>query len=164
MRLAEFNEAPVQEAAATLRPCIDIDRWVDAVLAGRPFATLDDLATAAEAAANPFLSSEVEAALAHHPRIGERAQGQGREAELSRGEQASLRVDDDIQAQLVEGNRAYEERFGRVFLIRAAGRTSEEILAQLRERLGNDDATEARIVGEQLRQIALVRLKGAIES
>lgn len=164
MRLAEFNEAPLQEAAAVLRPCVDVDRWVDEVLTGRPFATTDELAAAAEAAADPFLDAEVDAALAHHPRIGERAQGQGREAELSRGEQASLRVDDDIQAQLVEGNRAYEERFGRVFLIRAAGRTSEEILAQLRERLSNDDATEARVVAEQLRQIALVRLKGAIES
>ena len=59
----------------------------------------------------------------------------------------------------MEGNRAYEERFDRVFLIRAAGRDGDEILAELERRLGNDDATERAETVDQLLQIALLRLE-----
>ena len=106
--------------------------------------------------------AELEAALAHHPRIGEQADGGSTEAALSRSEQASLAIDDDVQRQLAEGNRAYEQRFGRVFLIRAAGRSSTEILDKLQTRLGNSPDTEDEVVADQLRQIALIRLAGLV--
>jgi 2-oxo-4-hydroxy-4-carboxy-5-ureidoimidazoline decarboxylase len=53
---------------------------------------------------------------------------------------------------------AYEEKFGRVFLIRAAGRDGPQILAALTERLLNDPEVEARVVRDQLAQIAQLRL------
>ena len=68
----------------------------------------------------------------------------------------------DVAARIAAGNAAYEERFGRVFLIRAAGRSPEEMLAELERRLGNDDETEAREAIEQLRQIALLRLRTSV--
>ena len=56
---------------------------------------------------------------------------------MSRAEQAGVDPSDAaVAAALAEGNRAYEQRFGRVFLIRAAGRSATEILAALTERLG----------------------------
>ncbi len=119
-----------------LRPCLDVDRWLAEVADGRPYGSLSDLETAAREAADPLTAEEVEGALAHHPRIGERAAGSSAEATLSRSEQAGLQTSDDVLARLEAGNRAYEERFGRVFLIRAAGRSSEEILAALETRLG----------------------------
>lgn len=88
--------------------------------------------------------------------------GDSKEAGLSRGEQSGLRLDDDVQRRLAEGNAAYERRFDRVFLIRAAGRSSEQILDQLTTRLGNDDETESAVVADQLRQIAVLRLQGAV--
>ena len=85
---------------------------------------------------------ELEAALARHPRIGERA-GAGHDAAFSAREQSGVdRSDADVAARLADGNRAYEERFDRVFLIRAAGRDAAEILAELERRLDNDDETE----------------------
>ena len=65
----------------------------------------------------------------------------------------------ELAEELAAGNRAYEQRFSRVFIIRAAGRTRAEILAELERRLTLDDATELVIVGEQLRDIALLRLE-----
>ena len=65
-----------------------------------------------------------------------------------------------IASALAEGNRAYEERFGRVFLIRAAGRSAAEILDALTERLAHTPAEEEPVVAEQLREIAVLRLKG----
>jgi 2-oxo-4-hydroxy-4-carboxy-5-ureidoimidazoline decarboxylase len=82
---------------------------------------------------------------------------------MSRAEQAGVDpVDAEVAAALAAGNRAYEERFGRVFLIRAAGRSSREILAALTERLDHTPAEEEPVVADQLRQIAVLRLKGLL--
>ena len=68
----------------------------------------------------------------------------------------------DTAARLAACNAAYEERFGRVFLIRAAGRDAEAILAELDRRLGNDDETERAETVDNLRQIALLRLEALL--
>lgn len=163
MELAEFNRVDRATAVAVLRPCVDVTRWCESIVDQRPFSSVDALIEAAAAAASPFRSDEVEAALAQHPRIGERAEGASREASMSRSEQAGVDpADDAAQQALREGNRAYEERFGRVFLIRAAGRSAEEILASLQTRLTHTDDEEDRVVAGQLREIALLRLKGVI--
>lgn len=160
--LDEFNVLPAQSAADALAPCLDVPRWIDEIVAGRPYADAAALIAAAERAADPLTRAEVDAALAHHPRIGERAQGNSREAGLSRGEQAGLTIHDAVQERLAAGNAEYERRFDRVFLIRAAGRSAEQILKQLSLRLDNDDETEAAIVAQQLREIAVLRLQGAV--
>jgi 2-oxo-4-hydroxy-4-carboxy-5-ureidoimidazoline decarboxylase len=156
-----FNSMDREEAIALLRPCVDVDRWCEELADARPFASAELLFAAAELAAAPFDDDEVAQALSHHPRIGERAAGGHPEAALSRAEQAGVDpADVEVATALAEGNRAYEQRFGRVFLIRAAGRSANEILAALTERLGNTDADEATVVADQLRQIAVLRLKG----
>ena len=161
--LTDFNSCGPVAAASLLRPCLDVDRWVDEIVDARPYRNVEDLFAAARRAADPLTGAELEAALSHHPRIGEPAQGGSAEADLSRSEQAALKLDDDVQRRLVEGNQAYERRFGRVFLIRAAGRSSSEILGQLQVRLDNDLDTEDLVVADQLRQIALVRLAGVVD-
>ena len=160
MLLEQFNAAPAEEARELLKPCLDIPRWVEQITSARPFARLDALVHTARMAADPFTPEELEGALAHHPRIGERAAGASAEATMSRTEQSG--VDPRDQATLMalaEGNRAYEEKFGRVFLIRAAGRSAEEMLSALHERLGHSPEQEDVIVAEQLREIAVLRLE-----
>lgn len=160
--LDAFNALPGTEAGRRLATCLDVPRWVDTVLAGRPYADLDALLTVASVAAD-LDDAELEAALARHPRIGERA-GAGHDAAFSGREQSGVdRSDAEVVRRLADGNRAYEERFDRVFLIRAAGREAPEILAELERRLGNDDATERAETVDQLRQIALLRLAQVVE-
>jgi 2-oxo-4-hydroxy-4-carboxy-5-ureidoimidazoline decarboxylase len=72
--------------------------------------------------------------------------------------------DERTRAALVAANRAYEERFGHVFLIFASGRSQAEILAAATERLGNDEETEQGIVADQLRRIALLRLEMLLDA
>jgi 2-oxo-4-hydroxy-4-carboxy-5-ureidoimidazoline decarboxylase len=160
--LTGFNTADRAGAEAIVRPCLDVDRWVDAVLDGRPYPDVAAVVQVAETAAEPFTDDELTSALRHHPRIGERATGQTAEASFSRAEQSGVSPDAGVQRRLAEGNRAYEERFGHVFLIRAAGRSSEEILASLEERLDHDAETEKSIMADQLRQIAVRRLEGIL--
>lgn len=156
MTLEDFNALPEQEAGERLRTCLDVQRWIDTVLEGRPYADRDALLAVARNAAADLTNTELDAAMARHPRIGEQA-GAGHDAAFSSKEQAGVEASD--AERLVEANRAYEARFDRVFLIRAAGRTSGEILAECERRLGNDDATERAETVDQLGQIALLRLE-----
>lgn len=160
MDVQTFNALSEAEAQRLVRPCLDVPRWIDDVVQGRPYASLGELLTRAEQSGDQLSTSEVHQALAHHPRIGERAEGETKEATLSRSEQADLGIDADIQAQLDQGNADYEARFDQVFLIRAAGRSSQEILAELRRRLENSDEQEMAETAEQLKQIAQLRLEG----
>ena len=162
MELNEFNNAPADEAAALVRACAHVERWVAEIVAGRPYTSVDDVVAAAEQRANPWTDSEIDSALARHPRIGERARGEEADAQMSRREQSGVSTDADTQTRLAEGNADYEARFGHVFLIRAAGRSAEEILAALQQRLTHTPDHERRIAAEQLREIAALRLRGAL--
>jgi 2-oxo-4-hydroxy-4-carboxy-5-ureidoimidazoline decarboxylase len=162
--LDRINDVEDEVLTKTLLACCDVPAWADAVREGRPYPDLDSLMAVADAAARRFTPAEVDRALAAHPRIGERAQGAGTASAWSRQEQSTVSRDEQTQQELLEGNRAYEERFGRVFLICATGLTGEQILAALRERLGYDDATEAAVVAEELRKIALLRLGKVVEA
>lgn len=157
-----FNALAAEEAASLLRSCLDVTRWVDDVLAGRPYVSASAVIERAAGSAATLTPDEVEAALARHPRIGERA-GAGHDKAFSEAEQSGVDHGDDASATaLAEGNAAYERRFDRVFLIRAAGRSSDEILAELRRRLDNSDDDELAEVTRQLGEIALLRLEQVI--
>ncbi|MPV39097.1 2-oxo-4-hydroxy-4-carboxy-5-ureidoimidazoline decarboxylase [Georgenia subflava] len=161
--LERFNTASDEAVRRLLLGCADVPRWADEVAAGRPYADVEAALRAARTAAEPWTDGEVDAALARHPRIGERAEGQARDAAHSRREQSGVDpADTDVARRLREGNRAYEDRFGHVFLIRAAGRSAAEILAALDQRLTHDPETERRTAAEQLREIAVLRLQGEL--
>ena len=136
-----------------LLSCLSVPRWADDVLAGEPYADRGSLLAAADVSARSLSDSELDEALSAHPRIGERG------GEQSQKEQAGI----DPSDRLAAGNAAYEERFGRVFLIRAAGRDAEEILAELERRLGNTDEAERAETVDNLRQIALLRLEAQLK-
>ena len=142
--LERFNHCSREDAAAVLRACLAIDRWASQLVGERPFPTVDALLTAAKIAAPAFTEDELEGALSHHPRIGDRVQGSNTEAVHSRAEQAGIELTHTTLDALAEGNLAYEKKFNRVFLIRAAGRGAEEILEALNLRLRNTPGKSLR--------------------
>ena len=163
MNLATFNALPQEAAQAAIAHCVAIPRWRQALAAARPFASTAALLAEAERLAQGWNSDDLEQALTAHPRIGERAGGVDKEAALSRQEQSAMGdADAALKQAMLAGNLAYEARFGRVFLIRARGRSGEEMLAQLQRRLENDEQTEAREALKQLREITLLRLKESL--
>lgn len=163
MDLVRFNQASAVEAQAAIAHCVAIPAWQYAVVTARPFDNLTDLYSAAASLAQQWQGEELEQALSAHPRIGERAQGGGKEAALSRNEQSAMQqADGALQFAMLAGNQSYEQRFGRVFLIRAKGRSGEEMLAELQRRLNNDAEAEQLEALAQLREITLLRLKESI--
>jgi 2-oxo-4-hydroxy-4-carboxy-5-ureidoimidazoline decarboxylase len=167
MHLGEFNQLPAERAGAAVDPCLGVSRWVDAVVDGRPYDDVGSLLARASESAQQLSDDELESALARHPRIGERpgwvSVPRDDEASFSRREQSGVDgSDDDLADRLRRANQEYEARFGRVFLIRAAGRSGEEILAEVQRRMGNDDEAERAEVVAQLREIALLRLEEVV--
>lgn len=140
--------------------CLAVPRWIEEVTAAGPFTSVDALVGVARGAAVPLTDDEIDAALARHPAIGATPSQRGVDAELSRNEQATLGASDAAtEAALRETNEAYRRRFGRVFLIRAAGRTRAEVLAELRRRIESTPAEESAELSEQLHQIAALRIR-----
>ncbi len=160
--LAAFNALPDQRARELLLDCCHAGHWAAAVADGRPYGSVAELLARAHA---ELTGEDVAEALAGHPRIGE-APAAG-PSSRSRGEQAGVDAPDGTaRAELAAGNRAYEERFGHIYLVCASGRGARELFAILRDRLRNDPATEQRVVRAELGKIndlRVARLMGARE-
>lgn len=160
-----FNELALDAVREHLRACNAADRFVHEMAAGRPYASTVDVADTAERVSLGLEWAQVSQALAGHPRIGERADGGSAQARSSRAEQASMDTAvDDVRAALAEGNKEYEARFDHVYLIRAAGRSPAEMLAELRRRLANDEATERSEVTRQLAEITRLRVEKLVQT
>ena len=125
--------------------------------AGWPYADAQALLDAADRAWAELAPSDWDEALRGHPRIGE---GGGSAPAASEREQQAVRsADAAVLARLAEENRRYEARFGHIFLVAAEGKSADDILAALHERMENDPATEARVAAGEHRKIARKRLR-----
>jgi 2-oxo-4-hydroxy-4-carboxy-5-ureidoimidazoline decarboxylase len=166
LTLAQFNALQHPEAAERLRACCGSSRWVEAMLARRPFDTLEQVLSAADEAWRATEPEDWEEAFAHHPRIGERQPTVPLSATAqawSASEQATAaRSDAAARAALAEANTAYEDRFGRIYLVCAAGRSAEELLADISARMRNDPKRELAVAAEEQRKITRLRLRHLI--
>lgn len=155
--LAAFNDLPAEQARDALLGCCSSRAWAEQLSAGRPYASPAQLYAAADEAVAAMTEADLDEALAGHPRIGERP-GSGHSASSS-AEQSGVTG----SAELVAANREYEQTFGHVYLVCATGKTGPELLEILRQRLGNDPATERRVVREELGKINRIRLQRLVE-
>ncbi len=160
--LERLNQVSPAEAEAELLKCCGSKNWARAMAQLRPFRDAGALADAADRIWRQLGREDWLAAFRCHPRIGEKP-AQGGSAETRRWakqEQSGAQsAKGDIRAALAEGNRAYEVRFGHIYIVCATGRTSEEMLALLGQRLQNDPETELRIAAEEQRKITQLRLE-----
>ena len=156
--LASLNAAPAARAEGQLRAVCASKAWASATADGRPYAAPDDLYAAADTALATFSEADLDEALSAHPRIGERAEGaSSREQGVVAGSGQQT-----LQA-LADGNAAYEARFGHVYLVCASGRSGDELLEVLGERLGNDPSTERKVVLAELGRINRLRLERLVQ-
>ena len=155
MSVAELDAAPAAEAAKLLGWCCGSTRWVEAMLARRPFGTRDALLAAADTVWLSLGERDWMEAFSHHPRIGAR-DAPAREAREQSGMQAA---NEHTRAELAEANRQYEQRFGYVYLVCATGKTAEEMLAMARVRLANTPEAELATAAREQQKITRLRLE-----
>jgi OHCU decarboxylase len=161
--LERLNRMPDEELERELLSCCGSRAWARAVAGRGPFPGGEALLTAADEVWDEMGPDAWREAFDAHPRIGETKAAAGqteREARWSRGEQAGVEdADGDVRERLAAANRAYEERFGHIFLVCAAGKSAEEMLGLLRERMRNDPETELRVAAGEQRKITRLRLE-----
>lgn len=164
MDVAAFNRLAPDAATTLLRPACASEVWLAAVTGARPYGSLAELSARSDAVLGDLDWPAIEQALAAHPRIGERRTGTDAGSAWSREEQAGAHdgVPSDVTAALRNGNVEYEQRFGHVFLICATGRTAQEMLAALTERLRNEPEVERQVVRRELAAIVRLRLAKAL--
>jgi 2-oxo-4-hydroxy-4-carboxy-5-ureidoimidazoline decarboxylase len=154
MDLETFNALTSHSAVAELTSCCSSPSWAKRLASSRPFATVGELIRCADHVLAQLGEDELDAALSGHPRIGERPAHAS-----SRREQAGVATADvEVRTALLRANRDYEARFGYVYLVCADGRSGQELLNVLRERLGNDAATERAVLRDELSKINRIRL------
>ena len=161
--LARWNRISPNEAALEILDCCGSSAWSRQLAAGRPFQSEALLIAASNEVWNHLEPQDWMEALSKHPRIGERkappavsAQSATWSAEEQRDVPAAGEA---IQSTLAQANQEYEQRFGRVFIVCATGKSASEMLDILHRRLGNDDATELRTAAEEQRKITNLRLR-----
>ena len=161
--LTRWNGLRLEEAAKEILPCCGSKAWAHGMAARRPISDEAALLAASNEVWRKLPESDWMEAFRSQPRIGEShgpASTAARSAAWSGEEQRNVgTASEDFKTALAEGNRAYEQRFNRIFIVCARGKSAQEILEILRRRLRNDEATEFREAAEQQRQIAQLRLK-----
>jgi OHCU decarboxylase len=154
LSISELDAMSEQEVAEIFRVCCGATRWVDAMTDRRPFRSRQALLNAANEEWDKCDERNWLEAFSHHPRIGDRSAEGIAAQEQSGAHNAAL----SSQEELDRINRAYEERFGHIYIVCASGKSAEEMLAIARDRMNNDRETELRAAAEEQRKIMHIRL------
>jgi 2-oxo-4-hydroxy-4-carboxy-5-ureidoimidazoline decarboxylase len=160
--LTRWNALDAETAAGEVLPCCGSLAWAEALAARRPFSTAQQLFAVSDEVWAALPEPAWREAFDSHPRIGQQHARSATAQSLSWSsaeQRAAMSEDDAVKLALAEGNRQYEERFGRIFIVCASGRSAEEILAILNARMQNTAAAELLEAAEQQRQITQLRLR-----
>jgi 2-oxo-4-hydroxy-4-carboxy-5-ureidoimidazoline decarboxylase len=161
--LSRLNDWPAAEGRAELLRCCGSLRWAEGLLAHRPFTDAASFYSAADSLWWDLEPADWREAFAHHPQIGDLDALRTRfvsTLEWTSGEQAgALDAPEELLNALAEANQAYEERFGYIFIVCATGKSAEEMLALLLQRLAHAPQDELRIAAGEQAKITRLRLE-----
>ncbi|MFC8594169.1 2-oxo-4-hydroxy-4-carboxy-5-ureidoimidazoline decarboxylase [Streptomyces atroolivaceus] len=158
--LARFNDLTAAEATAALHEVCASAAWGGHILAHRPYAGTDALFSTSDAAMAELSAEDLAEAMAGHPPIGRPKPGDPASAREQRG---MAGASEELKAEMLELNLAYQERFGHVFLICATGATGEQMRDAVKDRIGNSPEQEREIVRTELGKINRIRLTRLVE-
>lgn len=158
-----LNQLSPAEATTALQQCCGSTRWAQQMVAARPYQNLGELIRRANDIWWSLDHRDWLEAFRSHPKIGERKAAQTvstQAREWSGQEQAGVSsASQQTITSLAALNRAYEERFGFIFIICATGKSPDEMLSALRERLDNEADAELKIAAAEQNKITALRLK-----
>jgi len=167
-KLASLNVLPSNEAEKELLKCCGSRQWTAQVIAERPFSGVDDLIVKADQIWWSLEPRDWLEAFHSHPKIGEKKPVAATAAEAqkwSADEQSGTRNSAaEMMAVLAELNREYEEKFGFIFIVCATGKSSEEMLAILRQRLNHGPDEELKLAAAEQAKITQLRLRKLMDN
>jgi 2-oxo-4-hydroxy-4-carboxy-5-ureidoimidazoline decarboxylase len=166
-KLERWNRLPPTDAAKEILACCGSAAWAEAMVRRRPVPDEATLLAAADETWGSLAKEDWMEAFRSHPRIGAKV-GESRDSRPAPAPSSSWSKQEQetaaaagsaVKAELAQANREYEQRFARIFIVCATGKSGAEILKTLRRRMANDDNTELREAAEQQRLITHLRLK-----
>ena len=167
MTLKELNNLPENEVLKQFSICCGASKWTEQMINSCPFQSKNELLKMAEETWFSLSGQDWLEAFSHHPKIGNIRSLQSKfqkTAKLSESEQKSIsHVSEDILKEIAEGNQLYEKKFGYIFIVCATGKTAEEMLALLNERLKNDPEAELLIAAKEQNKITRLRLEKLLD-
>lgn len=162
-----LNSLSPEEAESELLKCCGSTIWARRMCEERPFHDLEELLAKADAEWWSLEEEDWLEAFSRHPKIGEKKSEriQATEAQSwSEEEQAGTRsADEETRRELGLLNQEYAEKFGFIYIVCATGKSADEMLSLLKERLQNDGEREIRAAAEEQRRITHLRLKKLLE-
>lgn len=158
--LARFNALEESAARSALHEVCASSAWGTELLAQRPYAGADALFAASDAAMAALTTADLAEAMAGHPPIGRPKPG---DPTSSREQRGMAGASEELKAEMLELNLAYQDRFGHVFLICATGATGEQMRDAMKARIGNSPEQEREIVRTELGKINRIRLARLVE-
>lgn len=165
--LERLNSLPPNEAELEFGKCCGSISWARRMAAERPFTSLDELLTIADSIWWTLEPADWLEAFASHPKIGDKRAVRKTAAEAQKWaaqeQSGAQNATDETSRLLADLNHEYEEKFGYIYIVCATGKSSEEMLAILRERLPNDSETELNIAAREQSRITKLRLGKLID-
>lgn len=166
--MKQLNSLPATEAENEFLKCCGSSNWARRMVAERPFMSLNKVLDSADQIWWSLEPHDWLEAFHSHPKIGEQKAAAKVTVEAQRwseDEQSGTRDSaQETMAALAQLNREYEEKFGYIFIVCASGKSSEEMLAILRQRLGNNPDEELRIAAAEQTKITQLRLRKLIDN
>jgi len=163
MTLADLNQLSSPAAEAEFLKCCGSRTWANAMAASRPFENEAGLFDRAEEISASLTNDDWLEAFRAHPKIGEKkavtAQTQQEQSWSWQEQSAMHSASTDTVARLARGNQDYEAKFGFIFIVCASGKSPDEMLAILNDRLGNDAQTELKAAAQEQQKITRLRLE-----
>ncbi|MBS1941247.1 MAG: 2-oxo-4-hydroxy-4-carboxy-5-ureidoimidazoline decarboxylase [Bacteroidetes bacterium] len=159
MNIDQLNRLSEAAASEALEQCCGASQWVDRMVYARPFENLGEVLETSDNIWEECDVDDYEEAFGHHPRIGD-AKAAASGGQWAAGEQKGMQGTDPAQLEkFIAANRAYEEKFGFIFIVCATGKGAAEMLTMLEARMNNDPKDEIHIAAAEQNKITRLRLK-----
>jgi 2-oxo-4-hydroxy-4-carboxy-5-ureidoimidazoline decarboxylase len=160
MTLEQFNSLNPKEARDNLLRCCGCTRWANELITKMPFGSLEELKNVSENIWNSCDEGDWLEAFSHHPKIGHTPDKKHEStAEWASAEQSEVQsAAEKVKKELADGNSHYEKKFGYIYIVCATGKSAEEMLGILKQRLTNDPQKEIRIAAAEQNKITNIRI------
>ncbi|MBS1956373.1 MAG: 2-oxo-4-hydroxy-4-carboxy-5-ureidoimidazoline decarboxylase [Cyanobacteria bacterium SZAS-4] len=162
MDLKSINELNDNDAGEVFRRCCGSNAWVEEMIRARPFASDEALSQQADRSFKDLTRADWMEAFAAHPKIGDITSLKKKYAvtqKWAENEQAGAQgISDEVAKDLADRNEEYFQKFGYIFIVCATGKSAQEMLTMLKQRLNNDAETELPIAAEEQKKITHLRL------
>ncbi len=163
MLLQELNSLPRENAIKELEKCCGSSNWVERIVESVPFKNKEQLFSLADEIWKQCSRKDILEAFSHHPKIGDVENLRKKFSstlQWASSEQSGVNsASEKTLQELAEGNNTYEKKFGYIFIVCATGKSAEEMLVILLQRLKNSSEEEIFIAAEEQRKITRIRLE-----